>query len=146
MSFDVISLFTYVPTDLVIKVARKYLKNNKDLEERTLLIVDNIILLLDMCLNATYLQFQQECYQLTQETAMSVSVTVANLVIEDVEQRALLTFQAECPLFWERYVADICTAINPRDIEGFHLHLNSIGQQLHSPRRCSRTTSYHSWT
>ena len=128
VSFDVVSLFTNVPTDLAIKVARKYLEEDETLEERTLLTVDNIILLLDMCLSATYLQFQQECYQQTQGTAMGspVSVTVANLVMEDVEQRALSTFRGRCPLFWKRYVDDTCTAIHPEEIEEFHSHLNSI--------------------
>ena len=62
-SFDVVSFFTNVSTGLAIKVARKYLEGDESLEERTLLTVDNIILLLDMCLSANYLQFLQECYQ-----------------------------------------------------------------------------------
>ena len=128
VSFDVVSLFTNVPTDLAIKVARKYLEKDETLEEHTLLTVDNIILLLDMCLGAIYLQFRQECYQQTQGTAMGspVSVTVANLVMEDVEQRALSTFRGRCPLFWKRYVDDTCIAIHPEESEEFHGHLNSI--------------------
>ena len=100
----------------------------KALVSMSKLTVDNIILLLDMCLSATYLQFQQECYQQTHGTAMGspVSVTVANLVMEDVEQRALSTFRGRCPLFWKRYVDDTCTAIHPEEIEDFHSHLNSI--------------------
>ena len=58
-------------------------------------------------------------------TAMSspVSVTIANLVMEDIEQRALLTFRIHLRL-WKRYVDD--TAILPCIIEEFHQHLNSI--------------------
>ena len=65
VSFDVISLFTNVPTGLAIKVARKYLEGDESLDERTLLTVDNSILIADMCLSVIYLQFQQECYQQT---------------------------------------------------------------------------------
>ena len=77
-----------------------------------------------MCLSATYFQFQQECYQQAQGTVMGspVSVTVANLVMEDVEQRVLSTFR----LFWKRYVDDTCTAIHPEEVKEFHNHLNSI--------------------
>ena len=62
-----------------------------------------------------------------QGTAMGspVSVVVANLVIVDVEQRALSTFHS--PLrFWKHYIDDTCMVF-PRDLlEPFHKHLNSI--------------------
>ena len=78
VSFDVISLFTDIPTDLAIRIACKHLENDDTLEERTNLEVDNIILLLDLCrLNATYLQFQQVYYQQKQGTAMGSPVSVA---------------------------------------------------------------------
>ena len=106
VSFDVVSLFTNIPIDLAIQTAQKYLENDDTLEDRTQLEVDNIILLLELCLNATYLQFNQICYQQRQGTAMGspVSVTIANLVMEDVEQRALSSFSSTKPLFWKRYV------------------------------------------
>ena len=128
VSFDVVSLFTNIPTSLAVQVARKYLENDEDLEERTLLTVDNIILLLEMCLDATFLQFKQQYYRQVQGTAMGspVSVTVANLVMEDVEQRALSSFPSARPLFWKRYVDDTCTALEPELVKDFHQHLNSI--------------------
>ena len=54
-----------------------------------------------------------------------VSVTVANIVMEDIEERALATCSLHPP-FWKRYVDDTLTAL-PRDqIEQFHQHINSI--------------------
>lgn len=55
-----------------------------------------------------------------------VSVTVANLVMEDVEQQALSSFQSTGPLFWKRYVDDTCTAIHLDVIDMFHQHINNI--------------------
>ena len=55
-----------------------------------------------------------------------VSVTIANFIMEDVEERALRTFQSNKPLFWKRYVDDTCTAIYPDLISEFHQHINSI--------------------
>jgi len=54
-----------------------------------------------------------------------VSVTVANLVMEDVEERALASYPTPPP-FWKRFVDDTCTAIPPDHLESFHNHLNSI--------------------
>ena len=46
VSFDVVSLFTNVPTDLAIKIAWKRLKDDEALDERTCLSVEEIISLL----------------------------------------------------------------------------------------------------
>ena len=40
-----------------------------------------------------------------------VSVVVANLVMEDIEERELAAL-SDPPQFWKRYVDDICVAIN----------------------------------
>ena len=60
-------------------------------------------------------------------TAMGspVSVTVANLVMEDVEARALSSF-VPSPRFWKRYVDDTCCALPETDLPRFLAHLNSI--------------------
>ena len=91
------------------------------------LLILLIISLLDLCLNATYMQFQNVVYQQVHGTSMGspVSITIANLVMEDIEQRALSTFRTPLP-FWKRYADDTCTAIQPCKIEEFHQHLNSI--------------------
>ena len=54
-----------------------------------------------------------------------VSVTVANLVMEDVETRALSTYEA-LPSFWKRDVDDMLMAFPRGQTQGFHTHLNSI--------------------
>ena len=91
VSFDVVSLF---PTKLAIDVAHRRLEKDETLSDRTTLTVDNIIVLLDLCLKATYLMYRGCYYQQIIGTAMGspVSVTVANLVMEEIEERALSTF------------------------------------------------------
>ena len=54
-----------------------------------------------------------------------VLVTVANLVMEDVEERALNTYPNP-PKFWKRYVDDVCVAMKRDETDDFLNHLNSI--------------------
>ena len=131
MSFDVVSLFIRVPTDLAVQVSRERLENDPSLLQRTSLSVDDISSLLSLCLEATYLVFEGRVYQQVHRTAMGspVSVVVANLVMEDIERRALATFHTP-PRFWRRFVNDTCTALPHDLVDPFHEHLNSIDPHI----------------
>ena len=65
------------------------------------LSVDDIYDLLNLCLDATYLMCQGKIYHQVHGTAMGspVSVVVANLVMEEIKQKALYTFHV-APRFW----------------------------------------------
>ena len=65
--------------------------------------------------------------QQTFGTAMGspVLVMVANLIMEDVEERSLATVEVK-PMFWKRYVDDTCTALPVDKVQEFLDHLNSI--------------------
>ena len=66
-------------------------------------------------------------YQQVHGTVMGspISVVIANLVMEDVEQRALATFHS--PLcFWKRCVDDTFTVLPRNLVQEFLSHLNSI--------------------
>ena len=54
ISFDVVSLFTKVSTDLAIQVARQRLLDDTSLTGRTSLTTGEITILLEFCLNATF--------------------------------------------------------------------------------------------
>ena len=131
MSFDVVSLFTQVPTTRVIQVTRERLLGDPSLSDRTSLTVEDICSLLKLCLEATYLSFRGKIYQQLHGTAMGspVSVVIANLVMEDIEQKALSTFHTP-PRFWRRYVDDTCTILPGDLVDSFHSHLNSIDNNI----------------
>ena len=54
-----------------------------------------------------------------------VSVVVANLVMEDIESRALSSFSPS-PVFWKQYIDDVCCAVKEEDLIPFLQHINSI--------------------
>ena len=52
-------------------------------------------------------------------------VVVADMVMENIKQRALKSF-SHPPIFWNRYVDDTCVALLPSLVDSFYQHLNSI--------------------
>ena len=114
-----------------IQVAHQRLLDDTSLTSHTSLTTDKITTLLEFCLNTTYSAFCNSLYQQVHGTGMgsSVSVVVANLVMEDVESRALTTFPSPNS-FWKRYVDDTCCALRTDIVEDFHCHLNSIESSI----------------
>ena len=114
VSFDVVSLFTKIPVDLAVKVAEERLREDASLGQRTSLPVEDIIHLLSFCLKTTQFTYNGTYYQQVFGTAMGspVSAVIANMVMEDVEQRALATSPVK-PFFWKRYVDDGISARYP---------------------------------
>ena len=131
VSFDVVSLFTRVLTTRAIQVTHERLLGNLSLSDRTSLTVEDICSLLKLCLEATYLSFRGKIYQKVHGTAMGspVSVVVTNLMMEDIEQKALSTFHT-LPRFWRQYVDDTCTILPGDLVDSFHSHLNSIDNNI----------------
>ena len=78
----------------LMHVLHRHLESDDTLPDRTSLDVNEIMSLIDLCLNATYFGFRGRFYQQVFGTAMGspVSVVVANLVMEDIEQQAISTF------------------------------------------------------
>ena len=56
-----------------------------------------------------------------------VSVSIENLVMENVEVRAISSYDFH-PKIWKRYVDDACTALKERPDTTFTDHLNPIGE------------------
>ena len=54
-----------------------------------------------------------------------VSVVAADLVIKDVESRALSTYP-QPPKFWKQYVDNTCCALKAHHVDNFHRHINTI--------------------
>ena len=86
--------------------------------------IDDLMDLLHLCLTFTYFQYNGDFKQL-HGTAMDspVSVVVAQMVMQNIEEQALKTYSETLP-FWLRYVDDTITALHKNKIDEFHEHLN----------------------
>ena len=74
---------------------------------------------------------------------VSVSVVVAEIVMQNIEEQALATYTRTVPL-WLRYVDDKFTAVHKDGIDDFHEHLNrqNADIQFTRPRRSKKMVRY----
>ena len=126
-SYDVSALFTSVPIDPALQIIKDLLVKDNTLKERTVMDVEDIILLLEFCLKNTYFSFQGQFYEQVEGAAMGspVSPIVANLYMEYLEQKALST-APHPPKFWGRYVDDTFVIHKEANKQGFLQHINSV--------------------
>ncbi|CAH3016315.1 unnamed protein product [Porites evermanni] len=122
VSFDVKSLFTSIPLQLALDCTENAIKNST---VELPLPTDDIMDLLNLCLTSTYFQYNGKHYKQLHGTAMGspVSVVVAEIVTQNIEEQALTTYTRTVPL-WLRYVDDTFTAVHRDRIDDFHEHLN----------------------
>ena len=123
---------------MAVEVAHKCLQNEDTLEKRTVLNIEEIATLHKFCLDSIYICFRGKYYEQTFDTTMGspVSVVVANLVIEEIEQTALSNFHS-MPRLWKRYmyVDDMCATVYTLHkglIPAFTQHLNVANKHIQS--------------
>ena len=126
-SYDVSALFTSVPIDPALKIIKDLLVKDPTLKDRTVIGIDDIILLLEFCLKNTYFSFQGQFFEQDEGAAMGspVNPIVANLYMEHLEQKALST-APHPPRFWCRYVDDTFVIHKEANKQGFLQHINSV--------------------
>ena len=115
------SLFTSIPLQLALDCTETAI-NNSTIELP--LPTDDLMDLLNLCLTSTYFQYNGKHYKQLHGTAMGspVSVVVAEIVMQNIEERALANYKRTLSL-WLRYVDDTFTAVHKDEIDDFHEHL-----------------------
>ena len=107
MSFDVKSLFTSIPLQLALQCTETAILQSTD---PLPLPTEDIMDLLNLCLMSTYFQYNGKHYKQLHGTALGspVSVVVAEIVMQNIEESALSTCRQTIPL-WLRHVDDTFT-------------------------------------
>ena len=116
------TLFTSIRLQLALDCTATAIKNSTT---KLPLPTDDLMDLLNLCLTSTYFQYNGKHYKQLHGTAMGspVSVVVAEIFMQNIEEQALATYKRTLPL-WLRYVDDTFTAVHKDEIDDFHEHLN----------------------
>ena len=131
-TFDVKSLFTSIPLQLTLQCTETAILQSSD---PLPLPTEDIMDLLNLCLTSTYFQYNGKHYKQLHGTAMGspVSVVVAEIVMQNIEESALSTCWQTIPL-WLRFVDDTFTAVRQDEIDAFHHHLNGQNTDIQFTR------------
>ena len=128
VSFDVISLFTNIPTDLILRAIDnrwKYLKNKINLSKIEFL--EGIKLLLD----STFLQFNNKYYKQIMGAPMGfcTSPWFADIALEILETNCLKNHSKDI-LLYKRYVDDCLLIVKNEKIEEILSSFNNYNNNL----------------
>ena len=131
MSYDVKALFTSVPTTQATNIIKKLLEQDQEPQQRTSLSIENILSLLEFCLNSTCFSFQGKYFEQLEGVAMGspISPIVANLYRESFEVEAIRS-APHPPYLWKRFVDDTFTIIESSQKNEFLEHINSIDKHI----------------
>ena len=131
-------MLTSVPTKSAVNIIKQLLEDDKELQQRTTMTVQNIICLLEFCLNNTNFIFQGNYCEQTEGAAMGspLSPIIANIYMEAFEKQAIST-APHPPTFWRRFVDDTFVVIQETKEDSFFNHLNTIDEKnpVHKRRK-----------
>ena len=148
LSFDVKALYTSLPIERTVKIVRTKLEGDESLSESTPLSVDEVLKLLELCLKSTYFSFRKKFFHLKDGVAMGspVSSIVANIFMEDFEERVMADAAQIRPKVWNRFVDDVFSIIRRNSVEQFLQHLNKQDKNIvFTVEVEKRTGVYSSW-
>ena len=133
ISFDVSALFTSIPIDFALRAVKNKLSSDTSWHPLTELTLEQILTLLEFCLNTTYFVYQGTYYKQKFGAPMGspISPGVADLSMEVFEEAMLNS----CPVFltpavWLRYVDDTFAILHEYVIEEFFTFLNSQNSHI----------------
>ena len=131
MSYDVKALFPPVPIQPALNTIQKLLQEDKELQQRTTMSVENITTLLEFCLKSTYFTPQTRFFEQQEGAAMGspISPIVANLCMEEFETKAISS-SPHPPYLWRRFVDDTFTIIKSSEKERFLEYLNTMDPNI----------------
>ena len=130
VSFDVKSLFTSIPLQLALDCTETAISNST---LQLPLLTNDLMDLLNLCLTSTYFQYNGQHYKQLHGTAMGspVSVVVAEIVMQNIEEQALASYTRTIPLWYIKGTSEIIARIlQPYNIRVAHRPITTLRKLL----------------
>jgi len=123
VSFDVVSLFTTIPQDLMLTTIANLLRSRYE-EDNKLIKIETFMTLIQFALKTCF-TFDECTYEQIKGTPMGspLSGLIAEAVLQRLEVSA---FSSKAPKFWARYVDDTFAILKRSEVNTLHETLNQI--------------------
>lgn len=128
ISLDVSSLFTSIPTDLILQgVKAKW----NIIQEKCKIPWEEIVIAVNLIINSTFFSFNGKFYHQVDGTPMGspISPTFAEYTVRQLENHCLSVLDFK-PIFYCRYVDDIFTIIPKNKVEHMLTVFNNYHEKL----------------
>lgn len=129
VSFDVVSLFTNVSIELVIKVIEKRWDK---LSRHTSISKEKFVKMIEFCLiDCNYFMYRGQIYKQFYGTAMGnpLSAVVSTIVLDDLLETKLKELPIELP-FFKKYVDDCITIVPENEVQNVLDIINSYDTRI----------------
>ena len=126
-SYDVSALFTSVPIDPALKIIKDLLVKDPTLKNRTVIDIDDIILLLEFCLKNAYFPFQGHLFEQVEVCGHGFSSkSHSSKPLHGVLRAKSSKHCTPPPRFWHRFVDDTFVIHKEVNKQGFLQQINSV--------------------
>lgn len=128
VSFDVVSLFTSIPKELV---RHSIFRRWNDIENHTPICLDLFWEITEFCIDCSYFSFEGAYYIQKFGTAMGnpLSPIIADLVMEDILDEAISKTSCVIP-FIKKYVDDLFLVLPPDKVQDVVNTFNEVNQNI----------------
>ncbi|XP_062704303.1 uncharacterized protein LOC134286667 [Aedes albopictus] len=128
ISLDVVSLFTCIPKNLVI---RDVIHNWENIKQHTDINLDLFLEMTEFCIDCSYFRFKGQFYRQVFDTAMGnpLSPTIADLVMEALLDNVVARIDFPFPVL-KKYVDDLMLAVPKDKIEEVRKIFNEYNEKI----------------
>ena len=130
VSFDVKSLYTKIPIQHTLEAMKTKLLTDTTWKQITKLEIQDIVMLMDTCMNGNYFEYERSFYEQLEGSAMGspISPCFAEFLMQDLEEKLIPNMN--CIQQYARFVDDIFAIVKRNEINNVLNSLNNYHSEI----------------